>query len=159
MNVTYSVGFTCIACKYFSRWRLKIFPGGNHPRTHDLWRLTVSSGPYPTWRGYLQLFFRQSDRKGCRIDYLDGFFRFGGGRQTFSRLVRRGFTTLLQRFTYTEWSKILGPRISKTTAHDIRFETNFERKKKWNSKFTDIIFWNENIHLKEIISINSHYHI
>ena len=33
--------FSTIPCRYFSKWRLKIFWGGNHPPTFELWRLTL----------------------------------------------------------------------------------------------------------------------
>ena len=97
MILTYSVNFSCIACRYFSKWWLKIFSGGNHPRTHHLWRLIL-----PHLKGVTPNFVHQKDRKGCILDNLDGFghflFGFGATRKN-SRgggnhplLVRRGFT-------------------------------------------------------------------
>ena len=55
--------FSTIPCRYFSKWRLKIFWGGNHPPTFD-------GSPYPHLRG-TPLFFHQHDRKGCKKDVLD----------------------------------------------------------------------------------------
>ena len=65
--LTCSVSFRSISCIYFSKWRLKIFSGGNHPLSSDFDCL-----PYPRVRGYPGFFFfYQNDRKGCKRDYLD----------------------------------------------------------------------------------------
>ena len=74
--LTYSVSFSCIVCKYVSSWWLKSFLR---------WQPTPT--PYPPYltvyltppKGVPNLFFR----KGCSLDYLDGFSQllFGLGRQ------------------------------------------------------------------------------
>ena len=66
-----SVSFRSILCRFFFfKWRLKIFSGGNHPRSLGLLPLLL-----------LLFFFHENDRKGCKRDYLDarGHFvlRFG----------------------------------------------------------------------------------
>ena len=33
--------FSTIPCRYFSKWRLEVFWGGNHPLPSKLWRLTL----------------------------------------------------------------------------------------------------------------------
>ena len=64
--LTCSVSFRSISCRYFSKWRLKIFSGGNHPLP-----LEYDGLPYPRVRGYARIFFHQNYRKGCKRDYLD----------------------------------------------------------------------------------------
>ena len=68
---TYSVSFICIASRYFSNGDLFFFSGGNHPVP-----AIFESLPYPTWREYLHYFFRQHDRKGWSLNYLDVFGHF-----------------------------------------------------------------------------------
>ena len=69
--LTCSVSFRSISCRYFSKWRLKIFSGGNQPLpTSDFDGL-----PYPRVRGYPG-FFHQNDSKGCKRDYLDARSHF-----------------------------------------------------------------------------------
>ena len=71
-----SVSFGSISCRYFSKWWLKIFSGGNHPPYPRI----LTAYPTPRVRG-TPFFFHQNDRKGCKRDYLDarGHFvlRFG----------------------------------------------------------------------------------
>ena len=64
--LTCSESFSTITCRYFSKWRLKIFWGGKHLSTFELWRLTL-----PHLRGVPPGFFDQNDRKGCKRDVLD----------------------------------------------------------------------------------------
>ena len=55
----------------------------------------------------------------------------------------------------------LRPFISKTTMHDVKFETYLERENSGNysdTKFTGIAFCDENLHVKEIVSTKQHYH-
>ena len=72
--LVYTVSFKTIQSKNFSKWRLLIFSGGNHPYS-------------PSFTAYLSPrtpdFFHQTDRKGCTLDYLDGLghFLFGLRRQ------------------------------------------------------------------------------
>ena len=74
--LTCSVSFRSISCRYFAKWVLKIFSGGNHPP----YPRTLTAFPTPAL-GSTPGFFRQNDRKGCKRDYLDarGHFvlRFG----------------------------------------------------------------------------------
>ena len=74
--LTYSASFNCIACRYFSKWPLKIFSGGNHPPYSP--SLTAYLTPP---EGGTPIFFFQNDRKGCSLDYPGGFghFLFGFG--------------------------------------------------------------------------------
>ena len=71
MFLTCPESFSTISCRYFSKWRLKIFWGGNHlPLTFELWRLTLPIlGGYP--RVCLFVLSHQNDRKGCKRDVLD----------------------------------------------------------------------------------------
>ena len=52
--------------RYFSKWRLKIFSGGNHPP----YSRTLMAYPTPVLGGTPD-FFHQNDCKGCKRDYLD----------------------------------------------------------------------------------------
>ena len=88
-----------IPWRYFSKWRLKIFWGDNHPPlTFELWRLTLppSSGGTPG-------FFHQNDRKGCKRDVLLRFCAAGdkpsGGGVVTSTLGRTRVNTI-QRYIY-----------------------------------------------------------
>ena len=44
--------FSTIPCRYFSKWRLKIFRGGNTPLPSNF-----DGSPYPHLRGYPRFFF------------------------------------------------------------------------------------------------------
>ena len=72
-----SVSFRTIPWRFFfSKWRLKIFWGGNHPLPSDFEGL-----PYHHLRGYPRNFFHQNDRKWYKRNYLDAqdcfVLRFG----------------------------------------------------------------------------------
>ena len=74
--LTCSVSLRSISCRHVSKWRLKIFSGGNHHlylRNLTAYHTPVSGGTPD--------FFHQNDRKGRKGDYLDvrGHFllRFG----------------------------------------------------------------------------------
>ena len=54
----------------FSKWRLLIFPGGNHQPYPP--SLTV----YLNHPGYPHFFFHKKYHKGCTLDYLDGLGHF-----------------------------------------------------------------------------------
>ena len=60
----------------FSKWRLKIFSGGNHPP----YPRTLTANPTPVLLGTPD-FVNQNDNKGCKRDYLDapGHFNFRSG--------------------------------------------------------------------------------
>ena len=68
--LTCSVSFRSISCRYFSKWQLKIFSGGNHPSYPQ-----PSTLPYPRVRG-TPGFFHQNDRKRCKRDYFDARSHF-----------------------------------------------------------------------------------
>ena len=55
----------------FSKWRIPISLGGNHPLA-----LGLDGLPYPRIRGYPPDFFHQNNRKGCKRDYLDAWGHF-----------------------------------------------------------------------------------
>ena len=62
------VSFRTIPWRNFSKWRLKIFWGGNHPPPY---LRTLTAYPTPRLRGYPRNFFDQNDGKGCKRNYLD----------------------------------------------------------------------------------------
>ena len=61
----YTVSFKTIQSIFFSKWRLLIFSGGNHPLTRHLWRLTRTPPPVGT-----PIFFIKMTAKWCTLDYL-----------------------------------------------------------------------------------------
>ena len=77
MTLTYSVSFSYIAFRYFSKWRLKFSQVATTPLPYP-----PSLTAYPTLpEAGTPNFYRQNDRKGCSLDHLDGFgyFLFGFG--------------------------------------------------------------------------------
>ena len=67
--LTCSVSFRSISCRYFSKWRLKIFSDGNQPHVP----LDFDGLPYPHVRGYPQIFFIKVTAKdvNAKDDYVD----------------------------------------------------------------------------------------
>ena len=64
--LTCSESFSTIPCRYFSKWRLKIFEVATTPLHSNF-----DGSPYPHLKGYSRSFFHQNDRKGCKRDILD----------------------------------------------------------------------------------------
>ena len=130
LNIGISLGFLLIKkgnsdfnilCKFqlhsvqiSFKWRLKISSGGNHtppPPSRHIWWLTL-----PYLKGVPPFFFLQNDRKGCRLDYLDGFghFLFGFGAAWKKNL--EGITTPLAK-TRDKMLRANGPIAELENAH------------------------------------------
>ena len=112
--LTCSVSFRSISCRYFSKWRLKIFSGGNHPPPPVPW--DFYSLPYPRVRGTPGFFSIKITAKDC-LDARGHFvLRFGATghkplgvttplRKTMVNTYRSPFYSLNTRFISMYWIK------------------------------------------------------
>ena len=68
---TYSVSFSIIVCKYFSKWRINVFLKLKSLHQPPPAPSDFDGLPYPRVRWYPQFFFHENDCKGCKkITYM-----------------------------------------------------------------------------------------